>query len=107
MGTTGSSANVAMNDDLPDIIARVREYAAVPIAVGFGVATRPHFDAVADAGANGVVIGSRIIGVIKESEDGTHVDAVERFCVEISLKGHPKAARSPSSPIRRSTERIK
>jgi tryptophan synthase len=56
MGTTGSSEKVAMNSSLPDIISRVREYATVPLAVGFGVATRDHFNAVADAGADGVVI---------------------------------------------------
>jgi tryptophan synthase len=105
MGTTGSSANVAMNSELPDIIARVREYATVPIAVGFGVAARSHFDAVADAGADGVVIGSRIVSVIKGAEAGTHVDAVEKFCAEISLKGQPQAARPP--PIRRPTELLK
>ena len=55
MGTTGSSAKIAMNTELPDIVARVRDYATVPLAVGFGVATRDHFDAVADTGADGVV----------------------------------------------------
>ena len=54
MGTTGSSDTGKLNSALPDIIARVREYATVPLAVGFGVATREHFDHVAGAGADGV-----------------------------------------------------
>ncbi|KAG2158498.1 tryptophan synthase beta subunit-like PLP-dependent enzyme [Suillus bovinus] len=67
MGTTGSSILGKMNDALPDIIARIREYTAVPLAVGFGVATRAHFDVVADAGADGVVVGSRLVTIIKEA----------------------------------------
>ena len=55
MGTTGSSDSGSLNTALPDIIARVRQYATVPLAVGFGVATREHFDTVAEAGADGVV----------------------------------------------------
>jgi tryptophan synthase len=43
MGTTGSSDKVALNSALPDIIARVKEHATVPLAVGFGVSTREHF----------------------------------------------------------------
>ncbi len=67
MGTTGSSTEGAMNQELPNIVARVRQYAKVPLAVGFGVATRDHFNIVANAGADGVVIGSRIVTVIKEA----------------------------------------
>lgn len=87
MGTTGSSDGVAMNSALPDIIARVREYATVPIAVGFGVSTRAHFDTVADAGADGVVIGTRIVKVLKEAPDGQGAKVIEEYCREISGKG--------------------
>lgn len=89
MGTTGSSASVAMNTELPDIVARVRQFAKVPLAVGFGVATRDHFNAVADAGADGVVIGSRIVSVIKQSPPNQVAEAVQKFCADISLKGQP------------------
>ncbi|KAJ8079101.1 bifunctional tryptophan synthase trp1 [Marasmius tenuissimus] len=98
MGTTGSSEGVAMNNALPDIISRVKEYATVPLAVGFGVANRGHFDFVADAGAEGVVIGSRLVSVIKNSPPGQHIDNVEKFCGEISLKGQPVKSRSPPPP---------
>ena len=89
MGTTGSSDAGKLNTALPDIIARVREYANVPLAVGFGVATRQHFDVVADAGADGVVIGSRLVSVIKNSPEGQVAKNVETYCREISLKGQP------------------
>lgn len=94
MGTTGSNANVAINTALPDIIARVREYATVPLAVGFGVATRDHFNTVADAGADGVVIGSRLVTIMKNAPPGEVAQHVEAFCREISQKGKPVRVRS-------------
>ncbi|KAK7037939.1 tryptophan synthase [Favolaschia claudopus] len=95
MGTTGSSDKVAMNAALPDIISRVRQYATVPIAVGFGVANRGHFDTVADAGADGVVIGSRIVRIIQNAPAAQISQSVEAFCREISQKGQPARVRSP------------
>ena len=77
MGTTGSSDSGTLNTALPDIISRVRQYATVPLAVGFGVATREHFDTVASAGADGVVIGSRLVSVIKNAPAGSAARDVE------------------------------
>ena len=98
MGTTGSSEKIAINNALPDIIARVREHATVPIAVGFGVATREHFNTVADAGADGVVIGSRLVGVIKNSAKGEAPRNVQAFCQELSGRGEPLRTRTVPTP---------
>lgn len=97
MGTTGSSANVAINSALPEIISRVKEYATVPVAVGFGVATRDQFNVVFDAGADGVVIGSQLVTVIKDAPKDQAIQHVETYCREISLKGQPPRVRSPIS----------
>lgn len=94
MGTTGSSVSGSLNTALPDIIARVRAYATVPLAVGFGVATREHFDLVANAGADGVVIGSRLVAIIKTSPSQQLVKDVEDYCQQISLKGQPVQPRT-------------
>ncbi|PPQ64089.1 hypothetical protein CVT24_008906 [Panaeolus cyanescens] len=94
MGTTGSSDKVAMNNSLPDIIARIRQFTDVPLAVGFGVSTRQHFETVAEAGADGVVIGSKLVTVMKNSE-GDAVASVEKYCREITLKDDPSRVRSP------------
>ena len=88
-----------MNSALPDILARVRQYASVPLAVGFGVATRAHFDVVADAGADGVVIGSRLVNVIKEAHAGQIAQQVTAYCTEISQKGQPLTSRKPVGQI--------
>ncbi|RUO95776.1 tryptophan synthase alpha chain-domain-containing protein [Jimgerdemannia flammicorona] len=64
MGVTGSSDTV--NSELPQLVARIREHTSLPLAVGFGVSTREHFKTVAKH-ANGVVIGSRIVTVLKQA----------------------------------------
>lgn len=93
MGTTGSSAHVSINKLLPEIIGRVRDYTDIPLAVGFGVATREHFETVQNAGADGVVIGSRIVNVIRDSPANDVLKNVEGFCQSIRpLNQKPQAA---------------
>ena len=86
MGTTGSSDAVAMNKALPEIIDRVKQHSSSPLAVGFGVSNRDHFEAVASAGAEGVVVGSRLAAVIKASPDGQIPQKVEEYIRTLSLK---------------------
>lgn len=91
MGTTGSTVNGVVNASLPAQIARIRRFTDAPLAVGFGVATRAHFETVAQSGADGVVIGSKLVAVIGECEgdDAARAKAVEDYCLEISHKGQP------------------
>src|SRR5260221_8356265 len=98
MGTTGSSDKVALNTELPDIIARIKECATVPLAVGFGVSTREHFNVVVDAGAEGVVVGSRLVSVIKQAPPSQVAAKVEEYCRTLSLKGQPPQGKSRSPP---------
>ena len=98
MGTTGSSVQGSINSELPDIIARVREYTFVPIAVGFGVATRAHFEYVQSAGADGVVIGSRLVTIIKGASLDVIPHAVESFCREFGQGESSPPVRSPPAP---------
>jgi tryptophan synthase len=106
MGTTGSSDKVALNSALPDIIARVKEYATVPLTVGFGVSTREHYNTVVDAGAEGVVVGSRLVSVIKQAPPAQVAAKVEEYCRSISLKGQSlqdsqtKGTRQATKPVR-------
>jgi tryptophan synthase len=87
MGVTGSSASAKMSASLPDLCARVRKYAGkTPIAVGFGVNTREHFLSVGNI-ADGVVIGSKIVSLLKESPSGKAEDVIRDYCKEISRPG--------------------
>jgi tryptophan synthase alpha chain len=66
-GITGERA--ALADALPDILARVRAHASVPLAVGFGISTPDHAAAAAAAGADGVIVGSRLVRAAIEAVD--------------------------------------
>jgi tryptophan synthase alpha chain len=60
-GTTGARAQTS--DRVAGLIARVRPHTPLPLLVGFGISTADHLRAMLDAGADGVVIGSRAIEV--------------------------------------------
>lgn len=88
-----------MNSELPTLLSRVREYTPVPLAVGFGVATRDHFEVVANAGADGVVVGSRIVAVIKEAPEDKLIDTVRQYCSDISHGAPAPPTSQPSEPL--------
>src|SRR5258708_8015241 len=93
MGTTGSSKSV--NLILPQLVSRVRAYTSVPLAVGFGVYNRHHFEVVAGAGADGVVVGSRVVDVIGEAgPDLPNITKkITSSCAELTLHGQPRSSR--------------
>jgi tryptophan synthase alpha chain len=83
-GTTGERA--ALDGSLAAIIARVRAQTAVPVAVGFGIGTPEQVATAADAGADGVIIGSRLVRAAGEADDpATGVrELVEAFSAALS-----------------------
>lgn len=83
MGVTGVCQTV--NQSLPEILERIRSVSNAYLAVGFGVATREHFVEVGEH-ADGVVIGSRLIQVLKEATPSTaeRAKAAEAYCAEIT-----------------------
>jgi tryptophan synthase alpha chain len=66
-GTTGERD--ALEGGLPAVIARASAHTEVPVAVGFGIATPEQASAAADAGADGVIVGSRLVRAAGESDD--------------------------------------
>jgi len=60
-GTTGGAA--VSPEALPEFLARVRRHTRLPLAVGFGVSTRAHVEAIGKL-ADAAVIGSAIIACI-------------------------------------------
>jgi len=87
MGTTGASDTVSSS--LSSFLARIRNLlpSPIPLAVGFGVATQAHFEEVGRE-ADGVVIGSQLVAVIKKAfADGgaaAAVAATTAYCVSVS-----------------------
>jgi tryptophan synthase alpha chain len=68
-GVTG--ARDELPPDLPDLIARIREYSRLPVAVGFGISKPEHVRTVARI-ADGAVIGSQIVHYLHEYADLPH-----------------------------------
>ncbi len=66
-GTTGERA--ALADEFAAVIARARSHTGVPVALGFGIATPEQASAAADAGADGVIVGSRLVREATEAAD--------------------------------------
>jgi tryptophan synthase alpha chain len=66
-GTTGERAGLA--EGLGGVIARVKALTSVPVAVGFGIATPEQAAAAAGAGADGVIVGSRLVRAAGEAAD--------------------------------------
>jgi len=77
LGVTGSRAK--LSGTVEELVAKLKKLTSVPVCVGFGISTPEHAVAVAKAGADGVIIGSKIVGLI-ESNLGDR----ERIIAEIS-----------------------
>jgi tryptophan synthase alpha chain len=76
-GTTGERERI--DGDLAGIVSRAAACTDVPVAVGFGISTPEQAVAAADAGAEGVIIGSRLVRAAGEADDPARgVEAVVR-----------------------------
>jgi tryptophan synthase alpha chain len=67
VGTTGERA--ALADSFAEVIARARASTDVPVAIGFGISTPQQAAQAADAGADGVIVGTRLVRAAGESDD--------------------------------------
>jgi tryptophan synthase alpha chain len=68
-GTTGERSG-GLKDGLAGVIARAAACTSVPVALGFGISTPEQAAAAAAAGADGVIVGSRLVRAAGEAESG-------------------------------------
>jgi tryptophan synthase alpha chain len=66
-GTTGERA--AVDGSLASLLARAKQHCPVPVAVGFGISTAEHAAQAADAGADGVIVGSWLVRAATEAAE--------------------------------------
>ncbi|KAJ5653686.1 tryptophan synthase [Penicillium lividum] len=101
MGVTG--ATKSLDQGLDGLLERVHKYSGkkVPAVVGFGINTREHFVNVAGI-AEGVVIGSKIITVLKDAEPGTEAEKVKEYCMYVTGRTEARKIEdfAPSTSIR-------
>jgi tryptophan synthase alpha chain len=67
VGTTGERAE--LDGGLSGVVARTRAHTSVPVAVGFGIGTPAQAADAASAGADGVIVGSRLVRAAADGED--------------------------------------
>jgi tryptophan synthase alpha chain len=65
LGTTGE--RVALAQAFAAVVARAKAHAPVPVALGFGIGTPDQARQAADAGADGVIVGSRLVRAVAEA----------------------------------------
>jgi tryptophan synthase alpha chain len=66
-GTTGERA--ALSDRFGAVIARAKRHTDVPVALGFGIGAPEQARQAAEAGADGVIVGSRLVRAAAEADD--------------------------------------
>lgn len=83
LGVTGSRE--ALSSAADGLVRKLKGLTQVPICVGFGVSKPEHARTIADAGADGVIIGSRIVAMIENHLDKPQeaVREITRFLTEV------------------------
>lgn len=67
VGTTGERS--ALSERFAEIVGRAKACTSVPVALGFGISTPEQVLQAADAGADGVIVGTRLVRAASESDD--------------------------------------
>jgi tryptophan synthase alpha chain len=80
VGITGTQDKVA--GDASELVARLRKFTKLPIAVGFGISNAEHVQAVGKF-ADAAVIGSAIVALIERTEPKDAATAVGKFIAEL------------------------
>lgn len=93
MGITGARKNLKISTF--NLIERVKNVSALPIAVGFGVSNPEQVQEIVNSGSEGVIVASAIIDIITENLDNKRfmLNKIGKFCQELK-KGTKIAKKS-------------
>jgi tryptophan synthase alpha chain len=67
VGTTGERRT--LGESFAEVIAKAKASTKAPVALGFGIATPEQAAQAADAGADGVIVGTRLVRAAGEADD--------------------------------------
>jgi len=65
LGVTGSREK--LSDTVEELVGKLKKLTSVPVCVGFGISKAQHAATVGRSGADGVIIGSKIVRLIEEN----------------------------------------
>jgi tryptophan synthase alpha chain len=80
VGITGTQQKVA--GDASELVARLRRFTTLPIAVGFGISNAEHVKAVGEF-ADAAIIGSALVALIERTPAPDAAAAIGRFIAEL------------------------
>jgi len=78
LGVTGSREKLSA--EAAGLVGKLKKLTSVPVCVGFGISKPEHAATVAGAGADGVIIGSKIVELIEHNLDNKN-----KLLAEISI----------------------
>jgi tryptophan synthase alpha chain len=83
LGVTGSRDKLSNTVD--ELISKLKKLTNVPVCVGFGVSKAEHAATITQAGADGVIIGSKIVGLIENNLNDKEkmLAAISAFLTEV------------------------
>jgi tryptophan synthase alpha chain len=84
VSVTGTTGERSVTDSAA-VIARAKACTSVPVALGFGISTREQAAAAADAGADGVIVGSRLVRAVAEADEAGEDPAAAARAVVAAL----------------------
>ncbi len=76
LGVTGVRDEVSSG--ALELLGRVRNHSPLPLALGFGISTPTHAKICAEAGADGIIVGSAIVGIVEK-----HLGSPETMAQEL------------------------
>jgi tryptophan synthase alpha chain len=82
VGITGTQQS--LTSDAASLVARIRRWTGLPVAVGFGISNAEHVAQVAEF-ADAAVVGSAVVELIERATAETAPDAVGRFIMGLRL----------------------
>ena len=83
LGVTGARSE--LSEAVEGMVGKLKAITDVPVCVGFGISSPEHAAAVARAGADGVIIGSKIVGLIESNLDKTEkaMEEISTFITQV------------------------
>src|SRR5205823_13711177 len=67
VGTTGERR--ALSEHFAEVVSRAKASTSVPVALGFGISSAEQAAQAADAGADGVIVGTRLVRAAGEGAE--------------------------------------
>jgi tryptophan synthase alpha chain len=84
VGTTGERLAPSLSERFAEVLSRAQASTEVPVALGFGISTPEQARTAADSGADGVIVGTRLVRAAADAPEDPAA-AVGAFVAELAV----------------------